>query len=1083
MAVINGTSGADTLVGTANADELYGFAGNDSLDGGAGNDLLDGGAGADVLNGGAGVDTASYVNSTAGVNVNLVTGIGSGGDAQGDTLIAIERVVGSAFGDTLTASTSGQILEGGQGNDVYVINGAGVSVLEQVGGGDDEVRTNLGSYTLAANVERLTYTGSGSFNGIGNASDNIITGGAGNDVLMGGAGADQFIGGAGVDTVSYYDSVGGITFNTKSGIHSGIAAGDTFNGIEIIQGSAAADTFISGDTADQFNGSSGIDIIDYSGSSAAVTVTLGSINVASVGSGGDAEGDKLTNFERVVGSTYNDTLSSDTSGHLLEGGLGNDVYVINGAGVSVLEQVGGGDDEVRTNLGSYTLAANVERLTYTGSGSFNGIGNASDNIITGGAGNDVLMGGAGADQFIGGAGVDTVSYYDSVGGITFNTKSGIHSGIAAGDTFNGIEIIQGSAAADTFISGGTADQFNGSSGIDIIDYSGSSAAVTVTLGSINVASVGSGGDAEGDKLTNFERVVGSTYNDTLSSDTSGHLLEGGLGNDVYVINGAGVSVLEQVGGGDDEVRTNLGSYTLAANVERLTYTGSGSFNGIGNASDNIITGGAGNDVLMGGAGADQFIGGAGVDTVSYYDSVGGITFNTKSGIHSGIAAGDTFNGIEIIQGSAAADTFISGGTADQFNGSSGIDIIDYSGSSAAVTVTLGSINVASVGSGGDAEGDKLTNFERVVGSTYNDTLSSDTSGHLLEGGLGNDVYVINGAGVSVLEQVGGGDDEVRTNLGSYTLAANVERLTYTGSGSFNGIGNASDNIITGGAGNDVLMGGAGADQFIGGAGVDTVSYYDSVGGITFNTKSGIHSGIAAGDTFNGIEIIQGSAAADTFISGDTADQFNGSSGIDIIDYSGSSAAVTVTLGSINVASVGSGGDAEGDKLTNFERVVGSTYNDTLSSDTSGHLLEGGLGNDVYVINGAGVSVLEQVGGGDDEVRTNLGSYTLAANVERLTYTGSGSFNGIGNASDNIITGGAGNDVLMGGAGADQFIGGAGVDTVSYYDSVGGITFNTKSGIHSGIAAGDTFNGIEIIQGSSFADTFVGDSGANRFDGG
>ncbi|NWA29801.1 calcium-binding protein, partial [Pseudomonas gingeri] len=140
MAVINGTSGADTLVGTANADELYGFAGNDSLDGGAGNDLLDGGAGADVLNGGAGVDTASYINSTAGVNVNLVTGTGSGGDAQGDTLISIERVVGSAFGDTLTASTSGQTLEGGLGNDVYVINGTGVSVVEQAGGGDDEVR-------------------------------------------------------------------------------------------------------------------------------------------------------------------------------------------------------------------------------------------------------------------------------------------------------------------------------------------------------------------------------------------------------------------------------------------------------------------------------------------------------------------------------------------------------------------------------------------------------------------------------------------------------------------------------------------------------------------------------------------------------------------------------------------------------------------------------------------------------------------------------------------------------------------------------------------------------------------------------
>ncbi|NVZ76559.1 calcium-binding protein, partial [Pseudomonas gingeri] len=159
MAVINGTSGADTLVGTANADELYGFAGNDSLDGGGGNDLLDGGAGADILNGGAGIDTASYANSTAGVTVNLVTGTGIGGDAQGDTLIGIERVVGSAFGDTLTASVSGHTLEGGLGNDVYVVNAGGVSVVEKVDGGDDEIRTSLNNFTLVANVERLTYTG------------------------------------------------------------------------------------------------------------------------------------------------------------------------------------------------------------------------------------------------------------------------------------------------------------------------------------------------------------------------------------------------------------------------------------------------------------------------------------------------------------------------------------------------------------------------------------------------------------------------------------------------------------------------------------------------------------------------------------------------------------------------------------------------------------------------------------------------------------------------------------------------------------------------------------------------------------
>ncbi|WP_268241011.1 calcium-binding protein, partial [Pseudomonas koreensis] len=153
MAVINGTSGTDTLVGTSSADELYGFAGNDSLSGGEGDDLLDGGAGADILNGGNGIDTASYANSTAGVTVNLSTGTGIGGDAQGDTLTSIEAVIGSSFNDSLTANAAGSKLIGGTGNDVYFVNGNAVNVIETAGGGDDEVRTVLTNLRLADNVE------------------------------------------------------------------------------------------------------------------------------------------------------------------------------------------------------------------------------------------------------------------------------------------------------------------------------------------------------------------------------------------------------------------------------------------------------------------------------------------------------------------------------------------------------------------------------------------------------------------------------------------------------------------------------------------------------------------------------------------------------------------------------------------------------------------------------------------------------------------------------------------------------------------------------------------------------------------
>ncbi len=62
------------------------------------------GAGADRLSGGSGTDTASYAASAAGVAVDLTTGFGSGGDAQGDILILIETLIGSAYNDTLAGA-------------------------------------------------------------------------------------------------------------------------------------------------------------------------------------------------------------------------------------------------------------------------------------------------------------------------------------------------------------------------------------------------------------------------------------------------------------------------------------------------------------------------------------------------------------------------------------------------------------------------------------------------------------------------------------------------------------------------------------------------------------------------------------------------------------------------------------------------------------------------------------------------------------------------------------------------------------------------------------------------------------------
>ena len=139
------------------ADILRGLGGNDMLFGGSGNDTLEGGPGADTLIGGPGMDTADYSASAAAVSVNLLTGLGSGGDAQGDILGGIENIVGSAFNDTLTGDNGGNALDGRSGNDT--LNG---------GAGSDTLAGGAGADTFVFDLTALTpaQPGSGVFDRI-----------------------------------------------------------------------------------------------------------------------------------------------------------------------------------------------------------------------------------------------------------------------------------------------------------------------------------------------------------------------------------------------------------------------------------------------------------------------------------------------------------------------------------------------------------------------------------------------------------------------------------------------------------------------------------------------------------------------------------------------------------------------------------------------------------------------------------------------------------------------------------------------------------------------------------------------------
>ncbi len=233
--VLQNTGGdavADLLEGSAGHDSLSGLGGDDTLLGGEGDDTLTGGQGADVLSGGDGLDRAVYKSSDAGVKVDLNTGAGSGGHAEGDKLTSVEIVHGSDYADKLTGSEASEGLYGGGGDDYlsgvdggdWLHGGEGADTLDG-GEGDDiaaywgeaeDIAVDLSSGLakggqaegdLLNNIEHLasgsgndTLTGDGEANWLfGRDGDDVLSGEAGNDALIGGAGNDTLSGGEGVD--------------------------------------------------------------------------------------------------------------------------------------------------------------------------------------------------------------------------------------------------------------------------------------------------------------------------------------------------------------------------------------------------------------------------------------------------------------------------------------------------------------------------------------------------------------------------------------------------------------------------------------------------------------------------------------------------------------------------------------------------------------------------------------------------------------------------------------------------------------------------------------------------------------------
>ncbi|MBD2747384.1 hypothetical protein IC232_11840 [Microvirga sp. BT688] len=644
-----GMGGNDTLYGEGGNDELSGGDDNDTLDGGAGNDTFYGDRGADRLIGGEGNDWVDYSASTdeGGVTADLSKG-GSSGDAKGDTYDSIENLTGTdnaAFKDVLIGNAGANSLEGGQG--------------------DDTLHGGAGNDTLNA--------------------------GAGSDKLYGGAGADKMDGGvdgrAFWDIVTYEYSAAGIVLDlTKSINNRGDASGDTFDNIEAFIGSGGDDTITGADAYDTFYGHNGNDLLQGKG-----------------------------NIDELFGDNGDDTLEGGVGADKLDGGAGfnfasyaNADSLEGGVGVTASltalyassgEAAGDTIKNIRGLIGSA-----YNDILYGVSGEANDLrgGNGNDRLRGDGGGlawaSDTLEGGSGNDSLEGGDGagiVDFASYAHAgpVAGrgvwVSLNwSDRASYMGDAAGDQFEGIEGLIGSAYADTLTGDANANILRGGGGSDTLN--------------------------------------GAAGNDTL---------EGGDGSDVYYVAGRD-RITELAGQGNDTV-VITGDFVVTgndfANVENIrldvstitnTLTGSEEANELtGNDVANILNGLGGNDALYGRGGNDALYSGTGDDVIDGGTGIDAMDGGIGNDVYYANDIGDYVveaagGGVDTVY--ASVDFTMGDGTEVEYLYAAGSASMQLKGSNFANTI------IGNAGANG------------IYGGSGNDQLRAGSGNDKIYGGLGND---------------------------------------------------------------------------------------------------------------------------------------------------------------------------------------------------------------------------------------------------------------------------------------------------------------------------------------------------------
>ena len=138
------TTATSTLhIGVVSGDGSY------TLTGTGGDDVLAGSSQDDVISGGGGHDLVDYSDDGAAHTINLLTGTGSGGDAEGDTYSSIEGAIGGSGSDTLIGNGADNLLIGGLGNDILT-GGDGKDTFKWLAGEADGSVDKITDFTLGS---------------------------------------------------------------------------------------------------------------------------------------------------------------------------------------------------------------------------------------------------------------------------------------------------------------------------------------------------------------------------------------------------------------------------------------------------------------------------------------------------------------------------------------------------------------------------------------------------------------------------------------------------------------------------------------------------------------------------------------------------------------------------------------------------------------------------------------------------------------------------------------------------------------------------------------------------------------------